>query len=362
MQTADRATSEPGNNDALRALIAAGIGIWIWDRATDSVTLSPQAADLLGCAPLSQLDFQAFLEAIQPGDRRAAAAALRDGAAPFDIDIRTAAAPPRRLRLRGAPVDQPHPSNRVYGVLIDAPLHPSAQEAHLRLAAIVTSSDDAIVGESLHGTVTDWNRGAESVFGYTAAEIIGKPLSLLLPAGVDNDERDILDRIKRGHRIEHYETQRRRKDNEIIDVSLTISPLWDTAGHLVGASTVARDITAAKRAQIALQEREAHLRSVLDTVPDAMVVIDSNASIQSFSATAERLFGYTEAQVVGHNVSMLMPSPYREQHDRYMSRYMETAAASWSACAATVPPSRWNSPSAKCVPVTAARSPALSAT
>ncbi len=324
MQTANGTSPATGNVDALQAVLAAGIGVWCWDIATGLVTLAPRAASLLGHPPVSSLDVAAFIELIHPDDRKAAELALRDSATAFDIDIRTAATPPKRLRLCGALLHDPRPAGRVHGVLIDAPLHPSAQEANLRLAAIVTSSDDAIVGETLDGTVTDWNRGAESVFGYTAAEIIGKPLSILLPGGNDNEELDILARIKRGDRIEHYETRRRRKDNEIIDVSLTVSPLWDSAGHLAGASTVARDITAAKRAQIALQEREAHLRSVLDTVPDAMVVIDSRAAIQSFSATAERLFGYTEAQVVGRNVSMLMPSPYRENHDRYMTRYMET--------------------------------------
>ena len=336
MHTADGTAPEPGDTDALQALAAAGVGIWQWDRTTGSITLSPRAARLLGAAAVSRVDLRDFIGRIHPDDRAAVAAALHESATAFDIEVRAAAAPAQRLRFRGAPAPlpmhhaagvptgDPGPSGRVHGILIDAPASPSAQEANLRLAAIVTSSEDAIVGESLDGTVTDWNRGAEAVFGYAADEIIGKPLSVLLPDGGDNEELDILDRIKRGHRVEHYETRRRRKDDAIIDVSLSVSPLWDAAGRLAGASTVARDITAAKRAQIALQEREAHLRSVLDTVPDAMVVIDSNAAIQSFSATAERLFGYTEAEVLGRNVSMLMPSPYREQHDRYMSRYMET--------------------------------------
>jgi two-component system sensor kinase FixL len=162
------------------------------------------------------------------------------------------------------------------------------------------------------------------MFGYTAAEVIGTTHSVLLPGDRQDDAVSMLERIKAGERIERHETQRRRKDNAIIDVSLTVSPVWDRAGRLVGASTVARDITAAKQAQIALEEREAHLRSVLDTVPDAMIVIDDKAKMRSFSAAAERQFGYTEAEVVGQNVSMLMPSPYREQHDGYLARYFAT--------------------------------------
>jgi two-component system, LuxR family, sensor kinase FixL len=193
-----------------------------------------------------------------------------------------------------------------------------------RLAAIVTSSDDAIIGKTLDGIVTDWNSGAEAIFGYTAAEAIGKPLSMLLLAGQDNEMVHILERIRAGERVEHYETRRRRKDGEVIDVSLTISPIWDSAGRLLGASKVARDITLTKRAQVDLQEREAHLRSVLDTIPDAMVVIDETGIMRSFSAAAQRLFGYTAEEAIGQNVSLLMPSPYREQHDTYLARYFAT--------------------------------------
>ena len=188
----------------------------------------------------------------------------------------------------------------------------------------MASSDDAIIGEDLDGIMTDWNRGAEVILGYTAEEAIGRPLSMLLPPGQEDEMARMLERIKAGERIEHFETRRRRKDGTIIDVSLTISPVWDDAGRLVGASKVARDITATKRAQAELEAREAHLRSVLDSIPDAMIVIDNQGIMRSFSATAERLFGYVTDEAVGNNVSMLMPSPYREQHDSYLARYFAT--------------------------------------
>ncbi len=193
-----------------------------------------------------------------------------------------------------------------------------------RLAAIVASSDDAIIAKTLEGIVTDWNRAAEEIFGYSAAEMIGQPMARLLPPGRETEEDEILARLRRDERIEHFETQRRRKDGEIIDVSVTISPLRDDAGTLVGASKVARDITAMRRAQDQLREREAHLQSVLDTIPDAMIMIDPQGLIHSFSATAMRQFGYTAAEVIGRNISMLMPSPYREQHDAYLARYLAT--------------------------------------
>ena len=193
-----------------------------------------------------------------------------------------------------------------------------------RLAAIVASSDDAIIAKTLDGIVTDWNRGAEQIFGYGADEMLGQTVALLLPPDRPDEERDILARIRKGERSEHFETRRRRKDGEIIDVSVTISPLYDEEGRLAGASSVARDITTARRAQGALAEREAHLQSVLETIPDAMIVIDAQGLIQSFSATAVRLFGYAPDEVVGRNISLLMPAPYREQHDAYIARYLAT--------------------------------------
>jgi PAS domain S-box-containing protein len=126
------------------------------------------------------------------------------------------------------------------------------QEARGRLAALVQSSDDAIVSKDLHGTIQTWNMGAERLFGYTALEAIGHPISMLIPADHGHEEPSILARIRRGERIEHYETIRRRKDGTLVDISLTVSPIVDEHGHIVGASKIARDITERKRAE---QER-----------------------------------------------------------------------------------------------------------
>lgn len=288
--------------------------------------MSRIAAAMLNSDTGQALSYEQFLALLHPGDRAAADRALRGSLSRrsgFDIEARTAA-DGRWLRLRGRAISPDGGPDGVTGILIDAGRHGVMEQINSRLAAVVTSSDDAIMAETLDGVVTDWNRGAEAIFGYPPDEIIGKPLAVLLPEAQTHETEELLDRLKRGERIDHYETRLRRRDGEVIDVSLTVSPLLDQEGHLVGASTVARNITAAKRDRIALQEREAHLRSVLETVPDAMVVIDSKGAIESFSATAQRLFGYTEGEVVGRNVNMLMPSPYREQHDRYLSRYLTT--------------------------------------
>jgi two-component system, LuxR family, sensor kinase FixL len=204
------------------------------------------------------------------------------------------------------------------------PTFGTKNEAMGHLAAIVAASDDGIISKSLEGMIIDWNAGAEKIFGYTAAEVAGQPITILLPADRLNEEDQILARLQRGEKIDHFETQRRRKDGKIIDISVTITPFHNRYGALAAAATIVRDITATKRAQQELQEREAHLRSVLDTIPDAMIIIDPQGIIQSFSLTAERLFGYPAAEAIGRNVSMLMPPPYREQHDSYLTRYRAT--------------------------------------
>jgi two-component system sensor kinase FixL len=210
------------------------------------------------------------------------------------------------------------------GIFLDIGQRRSEQLANARLAAIVASSDDAIIGKTMDGIVTDWNEAAQEIFGYSAKEMIGKSITVLLPPGLEDEERQILARICAGEKLDHFETRRLCKDGTIIDVSVTVSPVRDEDGNLIGASKVARNITAAKADRTALLEREAHLRSVLDTIPDAMIVIDTRGIIQSFSATAEKQFGYSADEAIGQNVSVLMPQPYKDQHDGFLARYMAT--------------------------------------
>jgi PAS domain S-box-containing protein len=131
--------------------------------------------------------------------------------------------------------------------------------AQFYLSAMVESADDAIITKTLESIVTSWNAGAERIFGYRAEEMIGKPITLLIPADHDDEEAQIINRLKRGERIEHYETQRRRKDGSIIDISLTVSPIVNHRGQIIGASKIARDITDRKR--IEARERAALLQA-----------------------------------------------------------------------------------------------------
>lgn len=159
-------------------------------------------------------------------------------------------------------------------LLVDISERKRAEDAMYRLAAIVETSDDAIIAKNLQGIITNWNRGAVRIFGYLAEEIIGKSIKVLIPREYQNEEDAILERLRRGERIDHYETVRQRKHGERFDVSLTISPIKDANGLIIGASKIARDITERKRfeKQLALLGREAEHRSknILATVQAAI--------------------------------------------------------------------------------------------
>jgi len=139
-----------------------------------------------------------------------------------------------------------------------------------RLASIVESSNDAIISKSLDGIITSWNRGAERLFGYTAEEVIGKAVTILIPEDRISEEPEILERIRRGKRVDHYDTVRRRKDGSLIDISLTVSPLKDADGRIIGASKIARDITERKRAQerqkLLVNEMQHRIKNSLATI------------------------------------------------------------------------------------------------
>ena len=124
----------------------------------------------------------------------------------------------------------------------------AAMEARLRLATIVESSDDAIISESLDGTIVSWNASAQRIFGFTEAEAVGQPITILIPPGLADEDNKILQRLRAGERIDHHETIRVGKTGKKVDVSLTIFPIKDAAGRVVGASKIARDITQQKLA------------------------------------------------------------------------------------------------------------------
>jgi PAS domain S-box-containing protein len=172
----------------------------------------------------------------------------------FEIERNFPRIGPRTLVIDARPLSfSGHSRPMILLSFHDITLSKTAEAANARLSAIVQSSEDAILSKDLNGVITSWNQGAERIFGYTPDETIGKPVTILIPDDRADEEPSILERVRRGVRIDHYETVRRRKDGGLVDISLTVSPIIDEHGTIIGASKIARDITQRKRAEEALR-------------------------------------------------------------------------------------------------------------
>lgn len=167
------------------------------------------------------------------------------------------------------------------------------------LSLIVASSDDAIVSKDLNGIITSWNRGAERMFGYTAEEMIGSSILRIIPSDRHSEEAAILSKLRRGERVDHYETMRRKKDGRLFDISITVSPLTDADGNVIGASKIARDISEQKRAQQALHESQERWRVTLESIGDAVVATDASGVVTFANAVAAAIVGQSSEDMVG---------------------------------------------------------------
>jgi diguanylate cyclase (GGDEF)-like protein/PAS domain S-box-containing protein len=182
-----------------------------------------------------------------------------------------------------------------------------------RLASIVACSDDAITGKTLEGIITSWNAGAERIYGYSAKEAIGRPASMLIPIDRPDEMPEMLECLKRGETIDHFETVRRRKDGKEIQIELTVSPIRDALERIVGASTIGRDISIRKEAERHLVEMEARYRGILEAAPDAIVVVNEAGEIVLLNRQAEKQFGYHRDELLGQRVKNIIPTGFAER-------------------------------------------------
>jgi PAS domain S-box-containing protein len=198
--------------------------------------------------------------------------------------------------------------------LFDITEQKHAEAAAMRLAAVVRSSHDAVVAKDLNGIITDWNQSAQRIFGYKPKEIIGKSILTLIPRERQSEEDEILRRIRRGESIDHYETIRRHKDGRLIDTSLTISPIKDLKGNVVGVSKIARDITERKGAERRMTEQA----RLLDLTNDAIFICDMSHRITFWNRGAKELYGYSAQEALGRITHELLCTEFPQslQHIR----------------------------------------------
>ncbi|MEI8234037.1 MAG: PAS domain S-box protein [Verrucomicrobiota bacterium] len=191
-----------------------------------------------------------------------------------------------------------------------------------QLVAIVKSSDDAIIGKNLDGIITSWNRGAEKIFGYAANEVVGTSIMRLIPADRHNEEILILEKIRRGESVEHFETVRQAKDGRLIDVSITASPIKNASGQIVGVSKIARNITERKKAERALRESEERSRTILQTAMDGYWMVDMQGQLLEVNESLGRMTGYSIEEMLAMRIPDLEANETHEEAAAHIQKIM----------------------------------------
>jgi PAS domain S-box-containing protein len=319
---------------------AAGLGHWDSDFSSGTLVWSEQTRKLLGVDPAEPASRALLLSRVHAEDRPRLEEYIASSARPDSDHVRhlefRIVMPDGAVRwledqsrvetnAAGTPI-------RAVGVVRDITARKNAEEAQARLAAIVTSSADAIVGKTLDGTVTSWNKAAERMFGYSASEMIGQSIRRLIPADRQPEEDVILARLARSECIEHHEMALLAKDGRTFDASITISPIRDAEGRNIGCSKIIRDITQRKRMESRLAEREAQLALFVEDAPAAIAMFDAK---MNYLAVSRRLLSDYQlpatTEIIGrshYEIFPEIPARWREIHARVLAQLYQLATKS----------------------------------
>lgn len=252
------------------AVEGTGTATWDLDLVTREIIYSKKLAGIFGHPEHVKLTHQEMRDQLLPDDREnivdpAFAEAMTTGIYKYEARVVWPDQSIHWIRTQGKIIfDGQDKPVRMLGTMSDVSDRKEAEKASLLLASIVQSTDDAIISKTTDGIITSWNNAAERVFGYSAEEMIGKEISMLFPEGFEDEEPRILARLKQGQRVEHFETTRKHKSGRLIDVSLTISPIKDLSGNVIGASKIARDITDQKRIEKEIKDTQQQLEIVIE--------------------------------------------------------------------------------------------------
>jgi PAS domain S-box-containing protein len=279
------------------ALAVGSLGDWSWEASSDVVSFGQGGAEIFGLPAKSQITWTELKSRLMPEDGEQAGAAVERALAEhsdYDIEYRVRRPSGERcwVAARGRGIySETGAVLGMLGIVQDITARKQTEEVRRYLAAVVEGSDDGIITKDLDGIIASWNRGAERIFGYSATEIIGKPITTLIPRDRLDEETTILQRLRRGDRIDHYETVRVRKDGTPFDVSLTVSPIRDLRGGIIGASKIVRDISQRKRMELMLREETRALELLNSTGVAIAGKLELAALAQTVTDAATQLSG-----------------------------------------------------------------------
>lgn len=320
------------------AVEATELATWDLDLRTRDIIHSPRLAVIFGHPETRILTHSEMREQLHLDDRvaiveKAMERALKTGNYSYEARVILPDRSVRWIRTRGTVVfDQDKQPLRMLGTLMDVTSIRLASEQSSRLAAIVESSDDAIVSKRLDGTITSWNRGAERLFGYKPEEIVSEPITRLIPPDRLGEEPAIIGRLMRGERVEHIETKRVTKDGRLIDVSLTISPIRDQFGRIIGASKIARDISVQKRAEREMEESRLRLETIIEASALGTWELDLLTGSPRYSGRYLEILGFKRDETPTHAelLTRLHPDDFPIR-DKAFKQAMQTGKLFYSA-------------------------------
>lgn len=331
-QIQDRETALQESADRLRlALQASQVGTWDWHIRANHINWDEFVYRQFGLQP-GETDptFEGFLKRVCREDRDFVARRVQEAMAnhsEFNAEFRVEwpDGSTHYLAVRGKAIYDEHGNPvRMTGVSLDISDRKKAEQARALIAAIVESSDDAIVGKDLNGTILSWNAGAERMFGYTPQEIIGRSVNILTSPDRPNEEESILEKIRSGSPVEHYETVRIHRDGSRIDVALTVSPIHNANGDTVGVSSIARDITSRKHDEQILSHQAAVLREQAQLLDLANVLArDLNGKIILWSAGMEQMYGWMKDEAQGRLSHELLKTEFPQPRDAITATLFE---------------------------------------
>jgi len=291
----------------------ARVGSWLWDAKNQVFSWSEELYRIHGLDPrLPPPSYRNIAQLFTPESWNRLSTAMKEASQTgsvreLDLELVRTDGSNRWVTVRGEAVcDAAGRVTHLHGTTQDITERKQADENRSRLASIVESSDDAIISKNLDGIIVSWNRGAQHIFGFNEAEAVGQSIRILIPSELRDEEKTILQKAKAGERIEHYETVRLTKEGKKINVSLTISPVRDVTGRIIGASKIARDITERKRTQEELKKSEERFSKAFRQSPVALSLTSATTHRYiDVNETFERITGYSRVDVFGKSADEL---------------------------------------------------------